>query len=302
MTNKSPECAEAFQLWPRGPRTHRPRALLFIGSLFLIDRLDPASDGEDALLIALLVFALAYVAIASEKLPRHWVALAGGGVLILFGVLSPSEAFFYINWETLGLLSGMFVLVSILNEAGFFAWLALTAVRQVNYRPAYLFIVLIILAAVLAMFMDSITVMLFLSALTLQLCRLLKLDPVPLIIAEVCAANTGGAATLVGDPPNVILGTELGFNFGDFAMNTGPISAIAALSLLVIFYLVNRTSLSAFTSVYQRLMIGMRGLAPISHYYPPRLSYSASNAAISPSPAFSAMPRGVSQSSIRVRR
>jgi Na+/H+ antiporter NhaD/arsenite permease-like protein len=193
--------------------------------------------------IALTVFALAYLAIASEKFPRHWVTLVGGGLLILFGVLSPLEALAYINWETLGLLSGMFVLVSILHEAGFFTWLAMTAVRKVNYHPTYLFVVLIVLAAALAMFMDSITVMLFLAALTLQLCRLLKIDPVPFIIAEVCAANTGGAATLVGDPPNVILGTTLGFNFADFATHTGPISAIAALALLGAFYIINRKTL-----------------------------------------------------------
>src|SRR5512133_1571962 len=188
---------------------------------------------------AVIIFVVAYIAIASEKFPRHWVALLGGALLILTGVMNFNEAFQYVNWETLGLLSGMFFLVSILNEAGFFTWLAMGAVRKVNYHPAYLFIVLILFAAVMAMFMDSITVMLFLSALTLQLCRLLKLDPVPLVIAEVCAANTGGAATLVGDPPNVILGTTLGFNFADFVTHTGPISAIAALLLLGMFYLVN---------------------------------------------------------------
>src|ERR1041384_7807436 len=201
---------------------------------------------------ALLIFVLAYIAIASEKFPRHWIALIGGGLLILFGVLSPAEAFSYINWETLGLLAGMFLLVSILQEAGFFKWLAMTALRKVNYHPVYLFVVMILLATIMAMFMDSITVMLFLSALTLQLCRLLNLDPVPLVIAEVCAANTGGAATLDGDPPNVILGTTLGFNFADFATNTGPISAIAALILLAVFYFANRKSLmvahSALTS------------------------------------------------------
>lgn len=195
------------------------------------------------MIFALLIFVLAYIAIASEKFPRHWIALIGGGLLIVFGVLSPFEAFSYISWETLGLVTGMFVLVSILQQAGFFSWIALTAVRKVNYHPASLFVVLILLSAFMAMFMGSITVMLFLAALTLQLCRLLKLDPVPLIIAEVCAANTGGAGTLVGDPPNMVLGAMLGFNFGDFATHTGPISMLAALILLMMFYLVNRKAL-----------------------------------------------------------
>src|SRR5215216_4021146 len=191
----------------------------------------------------LFIFVLAYIVIASEKFPRHWVALLGGGLLILFGILSPSEALSYINWETLGLLAGMFFLVSILQEAGFFSWLAMKALKKFHYHPVSLSVILIVFAAVMAMFMDSITVMLFLSALTLQLCRLLKLDPVPLIIAEVCAANTGGAGTLVGDPPNMILGAMLGFNFADFATHTGPVSMIAALVLLMVFYLINRKAL-----------------------------------------------------------
>jgi Na+/H+ antiporter NhaD/arsenite permease-like protein len=194
--------------------------------------------------IALVIFALAYVAIVTEKFPRHWVAVLGGCLLVVFGVLSPIEALTYINWETLGLLTGMFILVSILHEAGFFTWLAMRAVRKVNYHPVYLFLALLFLAAFLAMFMDSITVMLFLAALTLQLCRLLKVDPIPFIIAEVCAANVGGAATLVGDPPNVILGTTLGFNFADFATNTGPISVIVALILMGVFYYINRKPLN----------------------------------------------------------
>jgi len=195
------------------------------------------------MLIAIVIFLVAYIAIASEKFPRHWVALGGGGLLVLFGVLSLEDVVTYISWETLGLLAGMFVLVSILQESGFFSWLAMSAVRRVNYRPAALFVVLILLAAFLAAFMDSITVMLFLSALTIQLCRLLRLDPVPVVIAEVCAANTGGAATLVGDPPNVILGTALGFHFADFITHTGPIALAGSFLLLGIFYFINRKAL-----------------------------------------------------------
>lgn len=195
------------------------------------------------MLPAVLIFIIVYIAIASEQFPRHWTSLLGGGVLIVAGVLTPTEALSYVNWETLGLLSGMFILVAILHEAGFFEWLAMVAIKRVNYRPAALFIILITLSAFFAMWMDSITVMLFMAALTIQLCRLLKLDPVPLVIAEVCAANTGGAATLVGDPPNVILGTTLGFNFMDFLTHTGPISGVIAILMIIIFYFMNRKSL-----------------------------------------------------------
>ncbi|MCE1253988.1 MAG: anion permease [Anaerolineae bacterium] len=193
--------------------------------------------------IAILVFLISYIAISTEKFPRHWTAMLGGSVLLLTGVLSPDEALTYINWETIGLLAGMFTLVSILTEAGFFHWLAMTLLKRVNFHPGYLFVILILLAAFMAMFMDSITVMLFLSALTFQLCRLLNMDPVALIVAEVCAANTGGAATLVGDPPNVILGTTLGFSFADFVANTGPLSVIAVVLLLTYFYISNRKAL-----------------------------------------------------------
>lgn len=192
---------------------------------------------------ALVIFIVAYIAIASEKFSRHWVALLGGSLLVFTGVMTFEEAMNYISWETLGLLAGMFLLVSILQEAGFFSWLAMNAVRKVNYHPASLFVVLILMASFLAMWMDSITVMLFLAALTVQLCKLLKLDPIPLIIAEVCAANTGGSATLVGDPPNVILGTTLGFTFSDFITHTGPIALVGSLIFLLVFFLANRKTL-----------------------------------------------------------
>jgi len=211
--------------------------------------------------LALLIFILAYVAIASEKFPRHWVALLGGAFLILFGVLTPAEALTYISWETLGLIAGMFIMLSILYEAGFFSWLAMTAVRKVNYHPASLFIILILMSTILSMIMGSITVMMFLSALTLQLCRMLAIDPVPLIIAEVCAANTGGAGTLVGDPPNMILGTTLGFGFTDFAEHTGPISLAAALLLVGIFYIINRKALkNAHSALTQETIEEIEGM------------------------------------------
>lgn len=194
---------------------------------------------------ALTIFALTYLLIATERFPRQAIALLGGVLLVSLNIFDIREAFSFVDWETMGLLFGMFILVAILAEAGFFTWMASEVAHRLNYRPTYIFIVFPLLAAFMAAFMDSITVMLFLSALSVRIARITKIDPIPLVIAEVCAANTGGAATLVGDPPNVILGATLGFGFNDFVVNTGPISVVATLLIAGGFYLFHRKMIRA---------------------------------------------------------
>jgi len=195
------------------------------------------------MLTAVGVFLITYVLIATERFPRQAVALLGAVALVLLNIFPLQEAFTFVDWQTMGLLFGMFILIAILAEAGFFTWLASQVAARLNYRPAYIFIVFPLLAALMAAFMDSITVMLFLSALTLRIAKLIKIDPVPLVVSEVCAANTGGASTLVGDPPNVILGTMLGFNFNDFVIHTGPIAVASAVIITLVFYGFNRAML-----------------------------------------------------------
>lgn len=194
-------------------------------------------------IIALIVFVATYVAIGLEKIPRTMVAISGSLLLLLLGVMDLREAVGFINWETIGLLFGMFCIVAALSESGFFTFLALVAARRLKYNPVRILVVFPIVTGVLACFMDSITVMLFFASLTYELARLLKVDPVPLVVAEVCLANTGGSATLVGDPPNVILGTMLGYNFNDFVTHTGPIALLAGAASVIYFYFQFRRSM-----------------------------------------------------------
>ncbi len=201
--------------------------------------------------VAVAIFSVTYLTLISERLPRHWVALSGALSLTVFGVMSMEEAIISVSWETMGLLFGMFCILAVLSEAGVFRQLALTTAKVVDYQPIRLFIIFPLLAAGLAAFMDSITVLMFLASLTIQIGKLLEMDVVPLVIAEVCAANLGGAATLVGDPPNVILGTMLGFGFNDFALHTGPIAVIGVLITVLYFLAVNYRRLKSIPPLAQ---------------------------------------------------
>jgi Na+/H+ antiporter NhaD/arsenite permease-like protein len=197
----------------------------------------------NSMLIALVIFILTYAAIITEKINRTVVAFAGALAMILFGIFNLNEAISFVNWETIGLLFGMFIIVTALSQAGFFTYLALVIAKWLKYSPVRIFIVFPIVTALLSGFMDSITVMLFFATLTYELCRMLKIDAVPLIITEVCLANIGGSTTLVGDPPNVILGLKLGFYFNDFLIHNGPIAVVAGAFTLLYCYLVSKKSL-----------------------------------------------------------
>lgn len=196
------------------------------------------------MLVAVSVFLVSYVAIGLEKLNRTIVAGAGAVALLLFNVLSLEEAVkTYVHWETVGLLFGMFLIVATLSEAGFFAWLALVVARKLEYNPYRIFVIFPLVTGLLAAFMDSITVMLFFATLTYELSRLLKFDAIPVVVAEVVLANIGGASTLVGDPPNVILGLMLGYTFNDFVIHNGPTAVLAAIAAVGVAFWAGRTRL-----------------------------------------------------------
>jgi len=150
-----------------------------------------------------------------------------------------------VNWQTIIFIGGMMVMVEGLGEVGFFRWLCLYVAKLVNYKVIPILITFMLLSGFLSMFIDSITVLLFLTSVIIELARLLKFNPVPVIIAVIFAANTGGSATMSGDPPNIIIGTALGYTFFDFAANTGPIAWIGMLATLGFFCLVFRKVLTS---------------------------------------------------------
>ena len=223
-------------------------------------------------IVAIVIFVVMLVAIISDKWHRFIPALVGGGLTIvvvfllimrnpesILNVLSfgqftqtafwvPGEGHFEshgINWQTIVFIGGMMVMVEGLGEVGFFRWLCLFVARLVNYRVVPILVSFMLLSGFLAMFIDSITVMLFLATVTIELARLLKFDPVPIIIAEIFASNVGGSATMSGDPPNIIIGTAFGYSFFDFFTNTGAIAWIGMIATLLFFYFAFRKVLRA---------------------------------------------------------
>ncbi len=219
-----------------------------------------------AQILAVTIFIVMFVLIVLDKIERHFVTL-GCGVLTIVGVFgiimrdthailetlnlhsmlklgfwyasgSEGESTAGINWATIIFIAGMMIMVEGMAKAGFFRWLCMLLAKLVNYKPIPLFVAFMIMSAGLAMFIDSITVILFLVAVTIELAKLLKFNPIPMILSEIFCANLGGSATMCGDPPNIIIGTSLGYSFGDFIMNTGVIAAISLVLVVIYFLLV----------------------------------------------------------------
>jgi len=190
--------------------------------------------------LTLLSFIFIFGLIIRDRIPRMYLALFGAVFVLVLGVFDIKEAINFVSWETVGFLLGMFLLVEILTESGFFRWSALVLAKKLDYRPLKILIFFPVMAFILSAFVNSITVMIFLTVVTLELSRLLKFDPVPVVISEVVLSNIGGAATLVGDPPNVILGNVLGFNFNDFLVHNAPLAVLSGLAAIGVSFLMNK--------------------------------------------------------------
>jgi len=190
--------------------------------------------------LALLIFGTVYLLMVLDLADRAVLVIAGSLLMVGLGIISEEEAIRSIEWNAIGLIFGMFILVGALAESGFFRWVGLHFLQLTKFDSLKIFVVFCALSAFLAAFMDSITVMVFMTSLTIEVASILKIPPLPMIIAQICSANIGGSATIMGDPPNVILGTALNFGFMDFVEHTGVIAVIVFFFNLFLFMILYR--------------------------------------------------------------
>ena len=181
-------------------------------------------------LIAIAVFVVAYALIASDRVNKTLVALIGAGVVIVLGVVESSDAFYShetgIDWDVIFLLLGMMIIVGVLRQTGVFEYIAIWSVKRANGSPLRIMILLVLITAFASAFLDNVTTVLLIAPVTLLVCDRLEINPVPFLIAEVFASNIGGTATLVGDPPNIIIASRADLTFNDFLLHLTPIVLI----------------------------------------------------------------------------
>jgi anion transporter len=190
--------------------------------------------------ISLAIFVVAYVLLATEKVHRTKVALVGAALMLLLHITDSDGAFFDdhtgVDWNVIFLLLGMMIIVSVLRQTGVFEYIAILAAKRSRGRPYRLMVMLCVLTAVASAFLDNVTTVLLVAPVTFLVCERLGLKPVPFLIAEVMASNIGGAATLVGDPPNIIIASRGDLSFNDFLVHMAPIIVV----LLVVFLVLCR--------------------------------------------------------------
>ena len=180
--------------------------------------------------IALAIFIVAYFFIATEKLNRVAVVLTAAGVMAALGIVSGESAFYSehagIDWNVIFLLLGMMVIVALIKQTGVFDYLAIWAAQRSKGKPYALLVWLMAITAIASPFLDNVTVVMLVAPVTISVCRRLGISSAPYLIAEILASNIGGAATLIGDPPNIIIGSRAGLSFNDFLVHMAPITAI----------------------------------------------------------------------------
>lgn len=190
-----------------------------------------------------ILFVVVYAVIISEKIHRTIIALFGAVLLLVLGVLLQHEAVSYIDFNTIGLLTGMMIIVGIARKSGMFEYMAVKAAHYSQGDPARILIALGIVTAVASAFLDNVTTVLLILPVTIAICKSLEINPIPFFVTEIMASNIGGTATLIGDPPNIMIGSATGFGFMDFIVNLSPVIIVIFVITILILKLIYKDQL-----------------------------------------------------------
>ena len=210
------------------------------------------------MVVALIVFTVVYVLIATERVNRVVAALAGAGVVLAVGVVGSDDAFFSketgIDWDVIFLLFGMMVIVGVLRQTGVFEYVAIWAAKRAKGDPFRVLTLLCLITAVASAGLDNVTTVLLIAPVTILVCERIGVRPVPFLIAEALASNIGGTATLVGDPPNLIVASRSGLTFTDFLVNLGPIVLVMLIAFVALSRFLFRKDFAADPERVARVM------------------------------------------------
>jgi Na+/H+ antiporter NhaD/arsenite permease-like protein len=217
-------------------------------------------------ILAGAIFLGVYALIVTEKIHRTLAALLGASVMILLRIVDQSEAFAFVDLNVIFLLAGMMIIANITAKTGVFQWIAVEAVRRAKGRPYALLVLTSLVTAVVSALLDNVTTVVLLAPVTFFIAKRLGTSPVPFLISQVVASNVGGAATLIGDPPNIIIGSQMGKDFNDFVVNVGPAAAAALVVYLLLARWIFRAELRAAAGAFdpediQRLVDDERRIA-----------------------------------------
>lgn len=209
--------------------------------------------GNTQLIVAIAIFVLTYMAIVSEKVNRTAIAIFGAVLMLIFNVEMQEVAVMHVDFNTIGLLVGMMIIVNILKRTGIFEYMAIKSAKFAKGDPWKIVLIFSILTGISSAFLDNVTTILLVVPVTIVIANELKLNPIPFLIPEVLIANIGGTATLIGDPPNIMIGSATGLGFMDFMSNLGPIVIVITGVTLVVLKFVYGKSLVTTEERKQRI-------------------------------------------------
>lgn len=225
------------------------------------------ATGLPPIYLALPILVITYALVMIDRFDRSILALLGGGAMVLTGVLTQQQAVEGIDFNTIGLLTGMMMLVAISRRSGIFEYLAIRAVQAARASPAGLLVSLAVITAALSALLDNVTTVLLIAPVTIAICRRLDVAPFPFLLSEVLASNFGGTATLIGDPPNILIGSAANLSFNDFLVHMAPCVVVVMLVQVVVMHLAEGRALTATPEAREMVM----AIRPGSSITDPRL-------------------------------